>query len=214
MAATEPRIPWQRVPQGWIELAAFRDDAVAEGWWQQYLAAAGDAVDDETRAGLTQGFRAGRDVLRAAPFAFTFAGIFPWISETPTVFFIGTTILPSPEDARAARMAGSLSGLVRIGDDVQTESFVALDGRNGWSSTSRYLLPNGDEVGVILADVPLPDASGHVFVVALTPDPEHLDALAPYAALALDSTTLLDPDQEAPAYPGPDILAASVPPGD
>ncbi|MCR2827651.1 hypothetical protein [Microbacterium sp. zg.Y909] len=46
------------------------------------------------------------------------------------------------------------------------------------------------------------------------PDPAHLDALAPYAALALDSTIVLDPDQEVPAYPGPEILAASVPAGD
>lgn len=204
---TERRIPWQRVPQGWIELAAFRDEEIAEKWWSDYLATVGDALDEETRTGLTDGFRAGRDVLRGAPFAF--AGIFPWLDdETPTVFFVGTAILPSPEDARAARIAGSLSGLVRVGEDAHPEPFEALDGRRGSSTTSRYLLPTGGEVGVILGDVELNDESGQVFVVALTPDHRHLAALAPYAAIALDSTTLLRSDEEPPAYPAPEILAA------
>ncbi|MFT4214128.1 MAG: hypothetical protein QM622_05055 [Microbacterium sp.] len=210
MTKTEPPVVWQRVPQGWIELVAFADDELAQKWWRTYLSPAGvppevsadGVVDAATIATLTRGFDAAREALRDSPYAV--AGIFPYLVDDPTVFFIGTTVLPAPADERAARTAASLSGLVRFGDEARSEPFVALDGRIGSATLGRATTDDGTSFAAITGEVPLPSTSaggGTVFVLALSLDPERLDELAPYAALALDSTCLLAPDQAPPAYP-------------
>lgn len=121
----------------------------------------------------------------------------------PTGFFLGTTILPAPDDRDAARTVASLVGLVRFGDDMRTESFVALDGRVGSASLGRATLEDGTVVGAITGEIPLPDDErGTVFVLALSLDPDRLEELGPYTALALDSTRLLAPGDAPGSYPG------------
>jgi len=210
---TEAPVVWQRVPQGWIELVAFADDDLAQKWWQAYLAPAAGQVDAEALATMSRGFSAAREVLRDSPYAV--AGIFPYLVDEPTVFFIGTAVLPAPEDTRARRTVASLTGLVRFGDDARTEPFVALDGRMGSATLGRAQTEDGTTVAAITGEVPLPagtagapEDGGTVFVLALSVDPDRLDELAPYAALALDSTRLLDPDQSPSAYPPAEWLAA------
>lgn len=205
MTETETPVVWQRVPQGWIELVAFADDDVARRWWQAYLAPAVGLLDDETLSIMTQGFTAAREAVQDGPYAV--AGVFPYLVDDPTVFFIGTSVLPAPDDARAARAVASLTGLVRFDDDMRTESFVALDGRTGSASLGRATTARGQSVAAIIGEVPLP-AGGTVFVLALSLDPGRLDELAPYAALALDSTRLLGADETPPAYPPAEWLAA------
>ena len=56
MMQTETPVVWQRVPQGWIELAAFANDDIAERWWQAYLAPAIGSVDSDTIALMTRAF--------------------------------------------------------------------------------------------------------------------------------------------------------------
>lgn len=202
---TDTPIVWQRVPQGWIELVAFEGDESAEKWWQAYLRPAGDAIDEATRATLSTAFHATRDTLRDTPYAI--AGVFPYLVDDPTIFFIATTVLPAPDGPHAARVMSSFAGLVRFADDVHTEQFVALDGRQGTATLGRASLDTGAEIAAITGDVPLPGGEGHAYVLAISLDPERLDELAPYAALALDSTMLLAPDQKPPAYPAAEWLA-------
>jgi len=196
---TEAPLVWQRVPQGWIELVAFDDDEIAEKWWQRYLASGEGIVDESVRAAMTTMFHGARSALRGSPYAI--AGLLPYVHDEPTVFFLGTTVLPAAADGRATRAAGSLAGLVRFGDEMRTETFVALDGRAGSASLGVATTDDGTAVAAITGEVPLPGDSGTVFVLALSLDPERLDELAPYAALALDSTILLTPGQQPPAYP-------------
>lgn len=205
MTDAETAVVWQRVPQGWIELVAFDDDEIARRWWQAYLAPAVGAFDAEALEIMTQGFTAARDAVRDSPYAV--AGIFPYLVDEPTVFFIGTTILPSPDDARAARAAASLTGLVRFDDDMRTEVFVALDGRIGSATLGTATTPLGRTVAAITGEVPL-TSGGTVFVLALSLDPDRGDELAPYAALALDSTRLMTPGETPGAYPPAEWLAA------
>ncbi|MEZ5214473.1 MAG: hypothetical protein R2692_07070 [Microbacterium sp.] len=101
---TETPVVWQRVPQGWIELAAFANDDIADSWWQAYLAPAIGSVDSDTIALMTRAFASAREAVRDTPYAV--AGIFPDLGDEPTVFFIGTAILPAPEDARTADRLG------------------------------------------------------------------------------------------------------------
>ena len=68
--------------------------------------------------------------------------------------------------------------------------------------------PLAGKVAAITGEVPTParadgGVDGTVFVVALSLDPERLDELTPYAALALalDSTRLLSPDETPEGYP-------------
>ncbi|WP_454118194.1 hypothetical protein [Microbacterium lacticum] len=129
MTEADAPIVWQRVPQGWIELVAFDDDTVAAAWWEAYLSPAREWLDAGTAAAMTRAFDTARETLRTSPYAV--AGIFPYLDGEPTVFFLGTTILPAPDDRDAARTVASLVGLARFGDDMRTESFVALDGRVG-----------------------------------------------------------------------------------
>lgn len=209
MTDTEkPPVVWQRVPQGWIELVAFADEDIARKWWQAYLAPADGLIDADALATLTRGFAAARNVLRESPYAV--AGIFPYLVDDPTVFFIGTAVLPAPDDVRAARTVAGLTGLVRFADDARTEPFVALDGRAGTATLGRATTDDEVTVAAIMGDVPLPGAgaAGTVFVVALSLDPDRLDELAPYAALALDSTRLLAADETPAAYPPAEWLAA------
>lgn len=211
MMETETPVVWQRVPQGWIEFVAFTDDERAQQWWQAYLAPAGDAIDAAALATMTRGFTAARNALRDSPYAV--AGILPYLVDEPTVFFVGTVVLPAPDDPRAARTAASLAGLVRFGDDSRSEPFVALDGRAGSATLGRATTDDGVEVAAITGEVPLPAASGArgtVFVLALSLDPTRLDELTPYAALALDSTLLLAPDQAPPSYPPAHWLEAET----
>lgn len=205
MTDTEAPVVWQRVPQGWIELVAFSDDEIARRWWESYLAPARGAVDADALATMTAGFHEARRVLEDGPYSV--AGIFPYLVDEPTVFFLGTTVLPAPSDAAAARTASSLTGLVRFDDDMRTESFVALDGRTGSASLGRATMPDGGDVAAVIGEVPLPANEGTVFVVALSLDVDRLDELAPYAALALDSTRLLAADEEPPSYPPAEWLA-------
>lgn len=201
MTETDAPIVWQRVPQGWIELVAFDDDTVAAAWWEAYLSPAREWLDAGTAAAMTRAFDTARETLRTSPYAV--AGIFPYLDGEPTVFFLGTTILPAPDDRDAARTVASLVGLVRFGDDMRTESFVALDGRVGSASLGRATLEDGTVVGAITGEIPLPGAErGTVFVLALSLDPDRLDELGPYAALALDSTRLLAPGDAPGSYPG------------
>lgn len=209
MTETEPPVVWQRVPQGWIEFVAFTDDDIAQRWWQAYLAPGRGVLDADTLAEMTRGFTAARELLRGSPYAV--AGILPYLVDEPTVFFVGTVVLPAPEDPHAARAAASLAGLVRFGDDMRTEPFVALDGRAGSATLGRATTDEGVEVAAIIGEVPLPAASaagGTVFVLALSLDPTRIDELTPYAALALDSTVLLSPDQAPSSYPPAHWLAA------
>lgn len=192
--------------QGWIELAAFADDDTAARWWEAYLAPATDALTPETISLMTQVFASARAVVRDTPYAV--AGIFPYLVAEPTVFFIGTAILPVPADARRARTVSGLTGLVRFADDPRTEPFVALDGRAGSATLGLATLDDGTQVAAITGEVPTParadgGVDGTVFVVALSLDPERLDELTPYAALALalDSTRLLSPDETPEGYP-------------
>lgn len=205
MTDAETAVVWQRVPQGWIELVAFDDEEIARTWWQAYLAPAGDAVDPSAIEAMTRGFTAARDALRGSPYAV--AGIFPYLVDEPTVFFIGTAVLPEPDDARAAQAVAGLTGLVRFDDDMRTEVFVALDGRTGTASLGRATTTQGGDVAAIIGEVPLA-SGGTVFVVALSLDPDRLDELAPYAALALDSTRLVAPDATPGTYPPAEWLAA------
>jgi hypothetical protein len=170
-------------------------------------------VDAEALATMSRGFSSARAVLRDSPYAV--AGIFPYLVDDPTVFFIGTAVLPAPDDARARRTVASLTGLVRFGDEVRTEPFIALDGREGSATLGRAVTPDDVTVAAIIGEVPLPagttgeaDGGGTVFVLALSLDPGRLDELAPYAALALDSTRLLAPDESPAAYPPAEWLAA------
>lgn len=208
--AEKQPVVWQRVPQGWIELVAFADEEIARTWWQAYLAPARGLIDADALATMTRGFDAARDVLRESPYAV--AGIFPYLVDDPTVFFIGTAVLPAPDDARAARAVAGLTGLVRFADDARTESFVALDGRTGTATLGRATTEEGATVAAIIGEVPLagPGTTGTVFVLALSIDPERLDELAPYAALALDSTRLLPTDEAPAAYPPAEWLAAET----
>lgn len=197
--ATERRIPWQRVPQGWIELTGFEDDAAADAWWQRYLATAPHSVDEATKAGMSAAFRAGRAALDRTPFAF--AGIMPYAAPEPTAFFVGTALLPVPDDPRRARFAAGLTGLVRLDENAREETFVALDGRVGSASLGEYRTDAGQVIGVILGELPTVDADRTVFVLAAA-DPRWLPQLAPYAALALDSTRLVGEHESPPSYPG------------
>lgn len=195
--------------QGWIELAAFADDDTAARWWEAYLAPATDALTPETISLMTQVFASARAVVRDTPYAV--AGIFPYLVAEPTVFFIGTAILPAPEDARTAWTVSGLTGLVRFTDDPRTEPFIALDGRAGSATLGIAVLEDGTSVAAITGEVPLAvspatstaeaTSAGTVFVVALSLDPNRLDELVPYAALALDSTRLLSPDETPEGYP-------------
>jgi len=196
---TDDAVVWQRVPQGWIELVAFADDRVAEKWWEAYLAPGADMVDAATLERMTSAFHAMRDVVRSSRYAI--AGVFPYLVDEPTLFFLGTTIVPSPEKASTARNVAAFAGLVRLGDDMRTETFVSLDGRVGSASLGTATTADGATVAAITGDVPLPGGSGTAFVIALSLDPERLDELVPYAALALDSTRLLGPDETPPVYP-------------
>lgn len=201
-------VVWQRVPQGWIELVAFADEDIARAWWQAYLAPAHGLIDADVLATMTGGFDAARDVLRGSPYSV--AGIFPYLVDEPTVFFIGTAVLPAPGDVRAARTVAGLTGLVRFAEEARTESFVALDGRAGSATLGRASTEDGATVAAIIGEVPLPSpgANGTVFVIALSLDPERLDELAPYAALALDSTRLLPSDEVPATYPPAEWLTA------
>lgn len=202
MTEADAPIVWQRVPQGWIELVAFDDDTVAAAWWEAYLSPAREWLDAGTPAAMTRAFDTARETLRTIPYAV--AGIFPYLDGEPTVFFLGTTILPAPDDRDAARTVASLVGLVRFGDDMRTESFVALDGRVGSASLGRATLEDGTIVGAITGEIPLPDAErGTVFVLPLSLDPDRLEELGPYAALALDSTRLLAPGDAPAPTPAP-----------
>lgn len=217
MTQTETPVVWQRVPQGWIELAAFAIDDIADRWWQAYLAPAIGSVDSDTIALMTRAFASAREAVRDTPYAV--AGIFPYLVDEPTVFFIGTAILPAPEDARTARTVSGLTGLVRFTDDPRTEPFIALDGRAGSATLGIAVLEDGTSVAAITGEVPLavsPATStaeatpaGTVFVVALSLDPNRLDELVPYAALALDSTRLLSADEMPAPYPPEDRLVAT-----
>jgi len=213
---TETPVVWQRVPQGWIELAAFADDDIAARWWEAYLAPATDALTPETISLMTQVFASARALVRDTPYAV--AGIFPYLVDEPTVFFIGTAILPVPTDARRARTVSGLTGLVRFADDPRTEPFVALDGRAGSATLGLATLDDGTQVAAITGEVPTParadgGVDGTVFVVALSLDPERLDELTPYAALALDSTRLLSPDETPEAYSPAEWLTGDSPTG-
>ena len=178
MTEADAPIVWQRVPQGWIELVAFDDDTVAAAWWEAYLSPAREWLDAGTAAAMTRDFDTARETLRTIPYAV--AGIFPYLDGEPTVFFLGTTILPAPDDRDAARTVASLVGLVRFGDDMRTESFVALDGRVGSASLGRATLEDGTIVGAITGEIPLPDAErGTVFVLALSLDPAGSRSWAP-----------------------------------
>lgn len=199
MTETDGAVVWQRVPQGWIELVAFADDEVADKWWEAYLAPGVDMVDTATLERMTGAFHAMRDVVRGSRYAI--AGVFPYLVDEPTLFFLGTTIIPSPETTSTARNVAAFAGLVRLGDDMRTETFVSLDGRVGSASLGTATTADGTTVAAITSDVPLPGGAGTAFVVALSLDPDRLDELVPYAALALDSTRLLGPDDTPPAYP-------------
>ena len=199
MTETDERLVWQRVPQGWIELVAFSSEDTANAWWRAYLAPAAGLVDADAIAAMTHAFDEARNVLRDSPYAV--AGLFPYLADDPTVFFLGTVVLPSPPDPRSARAVASLTGLVRFDADMRTEPFVALDGRVGSATLGRATTTDGTAIAAITGEVPLPDRSGTVFVVALSLDPDRLDELVPYAALALDSTRLLAPDETPGAYP-------------
>lgn len=211
MTETPAPVVWQRVPQGWIELVAFADDDVAAAWWRAYLAPAAalgatSGLDAATLRTLTDGFAAARDALRESPYAV--AGLFPYLVDEPTVFFIGTVILPSPESPQPARAASSLAGLVRFADGLRTESFLTLDGRTGAASLGLATTPEGVEIAAITGEVALPHGDGTVFTLALSLDPGRLDELVPYAALALDSTQLLADDATPAPYPPAEWLAA------
>lgn len=196
---TDTPIVWQRVPQGWIELVAFVDDETAEKWWEVYLGPLGETLEPGVRDTLTHAFHATRLAVRDTPYAV--AGILPYLVDEPTVFFVGTSVLPAPPEPRGSQIMSGFAGLVRFGDDMRTEPFIALDGRNGSATLGCAQLDSGAEVAAITGTVPLADGSGHVFVLALSLDPERLDELVPYAALALDSTMLLAADQAPPPYP-------------
>lgn len=129
MTQTETPVVWQRVPQGWIELAAFANDDIADRWWQAYLAPAIGSVGSDTIALMTRAFASAREAVRDTPYAV--AGIFPYLVDEP------------------------------------------------------------------------------MFVVALSLDPNRLDELVPYAALALDSTRLLSADEMPAPYPPEDRLVAT-----
>jgi len=206
---TESPVVWQRVPQGWIELVAFTDDDVAEKWWESYLAPGIDLVDPATLERMTSAFHAMRDVVRDSRYAI--AGVFPYLVDEPTLFFLGTTVLPAPEKVSTARNAAAFAGLVRLGDDMRTETFVSLDGRVGSASLGTATTADGATIAAITGDVPLPGGSGTAFVIALSLDPGRLEELVPYAALALDSTRLLEPDETPPAYPPPSASEAVQP---
>ena len=200
------RIPWQRVPQGWIEFAAFADDDIADRWWQEYLTR-GPELDDATRSGMTVAFQAGREAFRSGPFAF--AGLMIAPSENPTVVFTGTAIV---SDAAAkpmrSRMVAALSSLVRMNDDDRTEEFTALDGRHGSATFGTAEAIDGSRVGIIFGQVPLADGTGQVFVLTVCADPGRLEDIAVYPALALDSTVLLEPSED----PGPYLTSGEPQP--
>lgn len=206
--AAGDRIPWQRVPQGWIEFAAFDSDDIADRWWHEYLAR-GPELDEATRSGMTAAFRAGREAFRSGPFAF--AGLMVAPAENPTVIFTGTAIV-SDESSRPmrARMVAAMSSLVRMNDDDRTEEFTSLDGRHGSATLGTAQAVDGSRVGVIFGQIPLPDATGQVFVLTVCADPNRLEEVAIYPALALDSTVLIEPGAE----PGPYLTPTPQPDGD
>lgn len=178
MTQTETPVVWQRVPQGWIELAAFANDDIADRWWQAYLAPAIGSVDSDTIALMTRAFASAREAVRDTPYAV--AGIFPYLVDEP---------------------------------------FIALDGRAGSATLGIAVLEDGTSVAAITGEVPLAvspatstaeaTSAGTVFVVALSLDPNRLDELVPYAALALDSTRLLSADEMLAPYPPEDRLVAT-----
>ena len=89
----------------------------------------------------------------------------------------------------------------------------------GTATKLTAVLEDGTSVAAITGEVPLAvspatstaeaTSAGTVFVVALSLDPNRLDELVPYAALALDSTRLLSADEMPAPYPPEDRLVAT-----
>jgi hypothetical protein len=197
-APTDGMIVWQRFPQGWIELRAFDGDDDASTWWDRYLASGEDWLPDEARIALTDVFVRGREVFRDTPF--DFAGMIAAGTETPSVFTICTKVLPAGDAASAGAAT-----LLRVGEVVHAETFVALDQRRGSLTVSRVKIEGSAPVALSIGHLPLPAAeSGHVLVIGVSTAVDQVMELALYTAIALDSTHRL------PAGVTPDTVTSSL----